>query len=631
MAATANGASAPTTWNVSHWAPVVARRAGAACRGLGGDARDVAVEIREYCASSYRLNDETRAAWRRASAALALTVCGGLALSAASASGPGVGSFSTARGVIARGVAALYVCGFGIALRTNRALLGARGLAPAGLTLDRIAAARPSLYRRIEAAPSLLWAFRARNATDLGLDVLAGAGLALAAPVLLGGATGGWRYSLLGCYGCYLSLASAGAPFYSYGWESQLLETTALAALPTRPAWLGAWALRLLCLKIMLGAGLIKARARRGAASDGWHDLTAMTSFFETQPLPGPLSRRMHAAPRAAHLFATASNHVLELVAPALLLLALAAAPVGGGRGLAAAYGLGHLLFQGGLVAAGNLSFLNYLTALPALACFDDAALGGGAAAAGGLAARVLALPPALALAAVLLWLNRPAYENLVGPARRGRDGGGGGGGRQKMNAAFDRELDLRALASALGTGAAGDRLARFLGVDAVNLRALRLANAYGAFGVVSTRRDALVVEGSRGERDGWAWREFDFRGQPADLAVPPTQLAPWHWRLDWQLWIGACRGRATADDAWFLALLLRLCENDAAVAALLRSNPFAGEDPPTHVRATMCAYAFAPAGSGATWTRERGSPVVEPVTAADLRARLVPRGYPAD
>ena len=62
--------------------------------------------------------------------------------------------------------------------------------------------------------------------------------------------------------------------------------------------------------------------------------------------------------------------------------------------------------------------------------------------------------------------------------------------------------------------------------------------------------------------------------------------LAPWHWRLDWQLWIAACKGQNGTNDGWFLSLLLKLLENDAAIlSSLLHANPFLDSEPATHVR----------------------------------------------
>lgn len=600
-------------------------------RRVARDCRDVAAEVTDYAAASAYLSRAHVAAWAQAGTCLAmvLVVAASLASSSAVARPLGVGSFGAARALAARGVAGLYGVGFLMALRQNRALVGSRGLSSATATLDRVATRQSTWRRRVEAAPTLLWfcyqgkeldAPKKRVSLDAGLDVVAASGLACAAPLFLFGAGGGpgWL-ALAGCYACYLSLATVGAPFYSYGWESQLLETTALCLLPQSPQWLGVLAFRWLCFKIMLGAGLIKLRAR-GRATDGWFDLSAMSTFFETQPLPGPLSRRLHFLPKAAHRFATASNHVIELFAPALLPLGLALSCVGGavgglGRAATAGYGLVHILFQGALVASGNLSFLNYLTMVPALMCFDDAFLGsvGPAAAAPFLQRTLIDNPLAVALGALLLWLNRPTYENLAAPARRG-DLDGRRPARQAMNSTFDRVVDVRPAYRALGLSDDAPR--------PVNLRAFRLANAFGAFGSVNDRKNALVVEG---KRDGEDWREYDFRALPADPTAKLRQVSPWHWRLDWQLWISACRGRDATTERWFLTLLHKLATNDEATSSLLNENPFAAGDPPSQVRVSQYTYKFAPLDDpdGRVWTREQSGVLLKPTDAASLKVAL--------
>ena len=121
------------------------------------------------------------------------------------------------------------------------------------------------------------------------------------------------------------------------------------------------------------------------------------------------------------------------------------------------------------------------------------------------------------------------------------------------------------------------------------------------------------------------AWREFDFRGQRADLNARPVVLAPWHWRLDWQLWIAACKGPNGTNDRWFLSLLLKLLENDAATSSLLHANPFLDSAPPTHVRVSQYRYAFVEPDNGteAVWTREPRRVLVRPVGAEALREAL--------
>lgn len=575
---------------------VVMRRMTASVRQWTAEAREAADdalhtmrECVQYARGSASLSTECGQAWRRAWLAQGSLCVFALVLSSLR---PPCYSYDLSMQMIRRWLGAIYAVGFSIALRTNGPLIGSRGLSPAWKLLRRYELAlqrhnATSLRDKILALPTLLWLARTTNSSeavhevaeiDSWLNMLAGIGLACAA---VAATSGGWllsRGALTACYGCYLSIASVGHPFYAYGWESQLLETTFLAV------FFGPIAMRWLCFKTMLGAGLIKERAKR-RTTDAWRDLTAMTTFFETQPAPGPLSRRLHFLPRPVLLFATASNHVIELFAPWLLLLT----PVFGRTPLLA-YGLTHFAFQLTLCFSGNLSFLNYLTMAPALACFDDA-LWHAKHAAAPCFARGLELPGLMALA----WLNVPVYNNLFAPSSQRKPAPP----RQAMNAQFDRYL-------------AG-----------LNLRPFRLANAYGAFGSVSTTRDELVVQGSRGALDDWQWREYLFKASPALNDTRAPQIAPWHLRLDWQKWISACRGRDAANERWFLAFLVALLRNDPHVLRLLRHNPFSRTTPPAHVRVLVYRYKFAPLCSPELWTRELKTTLLRPVSLHELQAAL--------
>ena len=95
-----------------------------------------------------------------------------------------------------------------------------------------------------------------------------------------------------------------------------------------------------------------------------------MDYHYETQPVPGPLSWFFHAAPHSWHKVEVLGNHFVELAAPWLLLL-----PPGHGVWATRIGGAIQVAFQLVLIASGNLSFLNWLTIVPAIACLDDAAL----------------------------------------------------------------------------------------------------------------------------------------------------------------------------------------------------------------------------------------------------------------
>ena len=65
------------------------------------------------------------------------------------------------------------------------------------------------------------------------------------------------------------------------------------------------------------------------------------------------------------HKMETMGNHVVELALPILLLLPFRTPRIIGA--------IAQIFFQGVLILSGNLAFLNWLTALPAVMCFDDA------------------------------------------------------------------------------------------------------------------------------------------------------------------------------------------------------------------------------------------------------------------
>src|SRR5213592_4121013 len=194
-----------------------------------------------------------------------------------------------------------------------------------------------------------------------------GAGLSL---VVLAGFANALLMAVL--WALYLSFVHIGQDWYGYGWEIQLLETGFLAIFlcplldprpfPRRPPPRAVlWLFRWLILRIMLGAGLIKLRG-----DSCWRDLTCLDYHYLTQPIPNPLSRWFHFHPTAVHKAEVLYNHLVELVsswfalAPDLL------------RSLRITGGVAMLAFQISLILSGNLSFLNYLTIVPILACFDD-------------------------------------------------------------------------------------------------------------------------------------------------------------------------------------------------------------------------------------------------------------------
>ena len=81
-----------------------------------------------------------------------------------------------------------------------------------------------------------------------------------------------------------------------FGWETLLCEVGfftifAGAGRPTPNIWLD-WIWRWTLFRLMFGAGLIKLRG-----DPCWRDLTCLNYYFETQPMPNPLSWYFHWMP----------------------------------------------------------------------------------------------------------------------------------------------------------------------------------------------------------------------------------------------------------------------------------------------------------------------------------------------
>jgi hypothetical protein len=474
-------------------------------------------------------------------------------------------SYWLARLLIQRGLALLYLLAFLVAARQFRPLAGVDGLLPLPERLDRTSIReRPSLFHLVpsdRAVAAAAWAGVALSALALvGAPSLLPRPYAVPASMLLWAAL----------WALYLSFVNSGGLFYGYGWESMLAETGFLAiflgAGATGPPVVVMWLLKWVLFRNMFGAGLIKIRG-----DDCWRELTCLDHHYETQPMPNPLSWYAHHLPDRVHRLEVLGNHVVELAVPFLYFAPQPYAAVGG----AATIG-----FQAWLLATGNFSWLNALTVVQAFATLGDGVLAAvlPVAAPAGAPAPAYLQGLALLVAAVVLVLSVRPVRNILSES-------------QVMNTAYDP---------------------------------LNLVNTYGAFGSITRRRHQLLLQGTRAsDPDEDDWRTYETYGQPTRTDERPPQWAPYHLRLDWQLWFAAMRPRPGPRQRWLPPLLAALLTNDPATLALFRSNPFP-EDPPERVRIVRYRYRFTTpeerAETGDWWVRERVGTYVAPVSLAELR-----------
>jgi hypothetical protein len=478
------------------------------------------------------------------------------------------------RFVILRLIGCVYAVAFLAAARQIVPLIGSDGLLPLGAYLDRVAEYFGSGFHGFIRLPSLFWLAH----SDRTLVAAAWFGFGLSCVAACGYANAVMMAVL---WALYMSFVHAGQDWYGYGWEIQLLETGFLSiflcplfdgrpfpkhAPPVVVIWLFRW----LIFRVMFGAGLIKIRG-----DTCWRNLTALYYHFETQPLPNSLSRWFHFLPRRILRGGVVFNHLAELVAPWFVFWPRL------GRRLAGAI---IVAFQSMLILGGNLSFLNWLTIVPALACFDD-----------GFWAKIL---PGFAV-------RRAAHAAETAQPSLGMRGAAW------VIAVLVGLLSIQPVVNMLSPGQ----------IMNTSFDPLDLVNTYGAFGTVGRERFNVVFEGTDAASPdpGAVWKPYPYKGLPVALDKRPPQVAPYQLRLDWQMWFAAM---ATPEDyPWTLNLVWKLLHNDPTALSLFAGNPFP-EKPPRHVRAVLYRYSFAQPGNpgGNWWNREEIRLWLPPLAADDPR-----------
>ncbi|XP_070846765.1 lipase maturation factor 1 [Chaetodon trifascialis] len=516
------------------------------------------------------------------------------------------GTYWLTRIVLLRSVAFIYFVAFSVAYSQNKQLIGEHGLMPCKNYLNSV---KRYVGGKIGMAafaytPSILWLLDWSD-MDANLDAIALAGMALSAFVLVTGMAN--MVIMVTLWVLYHSLVNVGQLWYSFGWESQLLETGFLAIFLC-PVWtlsqvprgcppslICIWTFRWLIVRIMLGAGLIKIRGDKC-----WRDLTCMDYHYETQPVPNPMSYYMHRSPWWFHRFETLSNHLIELIFPFFTFL---------GRRMCMVNGVIQILFQVVLIVSGNLSFLNWLTIVPSLACFDDSSLS------------FLFHPRRGAKKAVLEIQNEEAARRAPKPTK-------GMLIRRVVN------ISLGILIGCLSVPVVMNLLSSKQVMN-TSFDPLRIVNTYGAFGSITKERTEVIFQGtlSQDPKDPEAvWEEYQFLCKPGDVYRRPCLISPYHYRLDWLMWFAAFQTYEQSE--WVIHIAGRLLSNDSSVLSLLDHNPFRGRATPRWVRGEHFRYKFSQPGStsaaqGKWWLRKRIGPYFPPVDLEALRGYFQSRNWP--
>lgn len=470
------------------------------------------------------------------------------------------GSYWLGRFIIQRGLGVIYFIAFLVALNQFRALLGENGLQPVPRFLKRISFSRaPSIFH---------WHY-----SDSFFGIIAWTGLLLSLIAASGISEMGpmWISMLIWflLWILYLSIVNVGQLFYGFGWESLLLEVgfyaIFLGPMQYHAPLLMIFLIRWLVFRVEFGAGLIKMRG-----DQCWRNLTCLNYHHETQPLPNPLSRYFHLLPESLHKIETLFNHIVQLGAIWLIFLPQPFTTIGA---------VFIILSQGYLIMSGNYAWLNWMTLLLGFSGISDQYLQYIVPVS---VPQTLAMPipyqiAIYALTLMVIYMSIGPVKNMISP-------------HQRMNASFNP---------------------------------LHLVNTYGAFGSVTKKRYEIIIEGTSDTEinSDTEWKEYEFKGKPDNPKQMPRQFAPYHLRLDWQIWFAAMS--SIHSNPWLIRFVKKLLENDSQAIGLIRNNPFK-EKPPKYIKAELYHYEYTSKKerreSGNWWKRHYQGTYLRPQKLDDLQ-----------
>jgi len=450
-------------------------------------------------------------------------------------------SFHIAEWIFSRFLALTYLFAFWSFAIQDMGLIGSRGILPVARYLTALHSAYgPTAWRLV---PTLFWF----NASDAAVHWLPITGVIAALIALTGFFQ---RPAFIVLFVLYLSVCAGGQDFLSFQWDYLLLETGFLAIF-LGPSRVVIWLFRLLLFRLMFFSGMVKL----SSGDPTWHNLTALTFHYHTQPLPTPLAWYMDQLPLWFQRASTFAVLASELAAPFLILFPRRVRMSGAGWLIG---------LQVTILLTGNYAYFNWLTIALCILLLDDQFL-----------RRFWRRPLALrgrpgrpmkailaALTVLIVLLNVGQFSQLLFHATPGPIG------------------DLLRITEPFG-----------------------VVNSYGLFAVMTTTRPEIVIQGSN---NGVDWVDYAFRYKPGDLHRGPALVAPHQPRLDWQMWFAALSNYQSND--WFPNLMVRLLQGSPDVAHLFAKTPF-GSTPPRYVRALLFEYRFTTLAehraTGDYWTRE--------------------------
>ncbi len=384
--------------------------------------------------------------------------------------------------------------------------------------------------------PSLFWF----NASDSALTAAAYAGCIASLLLFFNFLP---RLSLIVILLMYLSLYHAGQIFMNFQWDILLLESGFLSLFLCKNSRYVIWLFRWLLFRLRFLSGISKIVSQ----DPTWLGLTAITYYFEVQPLPNQISWYAHQLPEALLITAAAITLFVEIVVPFMMFLPRRY------RFIAAWL---TIIMQVLIMLSSNHNWFNLLTLALCLFLFDDQAI-----------RKVLP-------GNVASWL---LHQHL--PVKHG--GRFYKSGMQVLTCViiFVSSVQMFEMISR-------NKVDGLIGDLAGSVKRLAIVNKYHVFPTMRTERLELLIYGSL---DGLEWKEYSFKYKPGDTAAPPGVVIPHHPRLDWLMWFVTLHPHFMP---WFESFIDALLDGSPAVNNLLVENPFP-DAKPNFIRVDLYRYHF--------------------------------------
>ncbi|XP_066250668.1 lipase maturation factor 2-like [Euwallacea similis] len=555
------------------------------------------------------------------------------------------------RNLLLRAICIVYLSAFLSWYIQAPGLYGDNGILPARSVLEN--SKHKTLSAKIHYQPTLLWlAPYVGFSTSDAIDILALFGMLLAFT-----GTVSQKFCIVpvftALWSLYFSLYQVGQTFVSNNFDELLLEAGFIVIflaplLPGRrktkvpsTELIGIWLCRFLLFRVLFTSGLGKLLS----GCPKWWTLSALNHYFETMPLPNPLSFYAQNLPTWILRLSTVYANLCELVVPFLFFLPVRSARI-------TAFHL-EILLQTCIVATGNFGFSNILIVTLLLSLLDDqffyerkkpmskwdildntVNVGIWALVTFGLiklyglnynggiletqisftktqlSLLVESALPWVALfllitlgITILLCLRQILYNNnYTGSITIGLLVTG----VYTMFAVlifFGGSTTLLSMHPKTNSS-----VHPFQQVTFNRLHKARIVNQYNLFPKITgvEGRPEILLEGSD-SLEG-PWKEYNFLYKPGNVNHSLAFVAPYSPRLDWQFYWAA---QSTYDkQPWLLSLTHRLLTSRPEALSLIdqRHSPFSSK-PPKYIRGVLYKYKFSSWGHRSQpgwWVRER-------------------------